>query len=71
MRRVITVDKVGVCFRYYDADNKELGQVNYNMREGYFVLFSWPSSFSALQKIAEYIRLLSFAQKIIKSEICN
>ena len=70
MRRVITADKCAIRFHYY-LDEKEIGQVNYNMSEGHFYVFSWPSSFSSLKKATELIRLLSFAVKIIKSELCN
>lgn len=69
MRRVVTADKVAIRFHYYEGE-KEVGQVNYNMQEGHFYVFSWPSSFSALRKAKELLRLLSFAVKIINSEKC-
>ena len=70
MRRVVTADKVSVRFRYYDKDVKELGNVAYNMRDGLFFVFTWPSSFSSLRKVEELLKLLSFAVKIIRSEKC-
>lgn len=71
MRRVITADKISVGFQYLNQDAKEEGVIRYNMQEGYFVIFTWPSSFSALRKVQELIRLLSFAMKIIRSEECR
>ena len=71
MRRVVTADKISVGFQYLDKDAKELGNIRYNLVEGYFVIFTWPSSFSALRKITELSRLLSFALKIVKSEKCD
>lgn len=71
MRRVVTADKISVGFQYLNEDGKEEGVVRYNMQEGYFVIFTWPSSFSALRKIQELMRLLSFALKIIRSEVCQ
>lgn len=71
MRRVITADKISVGFQYLNQDAKEEGVVRYNMQEGYFVIFTWPSSFSALRKVQELLRLLSFAMKIIRSEECR
>lgn len=67
MRRVITADKISVGFQYL-SDGKEEGNIRYNMQEGYFVVFTWPSSFSMLRKAQELVRLLSFAIRIIKSE---
>lgn len=67
MRRVFTADKVSVRFRYY-LDDKEVGNISYNMHEGSFFVFEWPSAFSPLRKVSELLRLLSFASKIIKSE---
>lgn len=67
MRRVFTADKVSVGFQYYE-DEKQIGNVRYNLQDGYFVVFTWPSSFGPLQKIQELLRLLSFARKIVKSE---
>lgn len=71
MRRVITADKVSVGFQYLNENAKEEGNVRYNMQEGYFVIFTWPSSFSVLRKAQELVRLLSFAIRIIKSEKCQ
>lgn len=73
MRRVVLADKVSVSFHYYEhgEQTKEVGNVSYNMRDGLLHVFAWPSSFSALKKVEELIRLLSFAVKIIKSELCN
>lgn len=71
MRRVVTADKISVGFQYLNENGKEEGVVRYNMQEGYFVIFTWPSSFSALRKIQELMRLLSFALKIIRSEVCQ
>lgn len=67
MRRVFTADKISVRFRYYEGE-KEVGNISYNLLEGRFFVFTWPSSFSSLRKVSELIRLLSFASKIIKSE---
>lgn len=67
MRRVFTADKVSVRFRYY-LDDKEVGNISYNMHEGTFFVFEWPSAFSSVRKVSELLRLLSFASKIIKSE---
>lgn len=67
MRRVTTADKVSVGFHYFENE-KEVGNVRYNLVEGYFVVFSWPPSFPALRKAREFVRLLSFAISIIKSE---
>lgn len=67
MRRVFTADKVSVGFQYIE-DEKEVGVIRYNLVEGYFVIFTWPSSFSALRKIKELMRLLSFANKIVRCE---
>lgn len=71
MRRVITADKISVGFQYLNESNREEGVIRYNMQEGYFVVFTWPSSFSALRKVQELMRLLSFALKIIRSESCR
>lgn len=71
MRRVVTADKISVGFQYLDSDAKEKGVIRYNLVEGYFVVFSWPSSFSALRKAQELVRLLSLAIRIIKCEVCN
>ena len=71
MRRVITADKVSVGFQYLDSNGKEIGVIRYNLVGGYFVIFTWPSSFSALRKIKELSRLLSFALKIVKSEMID
>lgn len=71
MRRVVTADKISVGFQYLDDANKEQGVVRYNMCEGYFVVFTWPSSFSPLRKVEELAKLLSFALKIIRSEKCS
>lgn len=71
MRRVVTADKISVGIQYLDDANKEQGVVRYNMQDGYFVVFAWPISFSALRKAQELARLLSFAIKIIKSEKCS
>ena len=68
MRRLVTADKISVGFQYLDSDGKEVGNIRYNMQEGYFVIFTWPPSFSILRKAQELIRLLSFAVRIIKSE---
>lgn len=68
MRRVITADKISVGFHYYDSDGKEKGNIRYNMQDGYFVVFTWPDTFSALRKAQELARLLAFAIRIIKSE---
>ena len=70
MRRITTADKISVGFQYLDKDNKEVGNIRYNIVEGYFVVFTWPPTFSALRKIEEYFKLLSFALKIVKSEKC-
>lgn len=70
MRRVITADKISVGFQYLNDANKEEGVVRYNMQEGYFVIFTWPSSFTALRKVQELAKLLTFAMKIIRSEKC-
>lgn len=70
MRRVITADKISVGFQYLNDANKEEGVVRYNMQEGYFVVFTWPSSFSALRKVQELAKLLTFAMKIIRAEKC-
>lgn len=67
MRRLLTADKVSCGFQYLEND-KEVGNIRYNLIEGYFVVFTWPPSFSALRKIQELIRLLSFASKIVKCE---
>ena len=69
MRRITTADKVSVGFHYLDDVNKELGNVRYNLVDGYFVVLCWPSSFSALRKITEYMKLLAFAKSIVKSEL--
>lgn len=71
MRRVVTADKISVGFQYIDANGKENGNIRYNMQDGYFVVFTWPITFSALRKVQELARLLSFALKIIKSEKCQ
>lgn len=68
MRRITTADKVSVGFHYLDDAGKEAGNVRYNIAEGYFVLSCWPSSFNALRRIAEYLKLLAFAKSIVKSE---
>lgn len=68
MRRLTTCDKISVGFQYLDYDGKELGNVRYNLIDGYFVVTCWPSSFNSLRKIEEYIRLLSFASKLVKNE---
>lgn len=70
MRRVVLADKCSVKFMYF-VDEKEVGNISYNMVEGYFVVFTWPSSFSPIKKAKELIRLLGFAIKIIGSEVCN
>lgn len=70
MRRVLTADKISVGIHYF-CDEKEVGNIRYNMADGYFCIFTWPSSFSALRKAQELLRLLSFAIKIIRSEKCN
>lgn len=70
MRRLVTADKVGVGFKYLSKDGKEEGNIRYNLIEGYFVIFTWPSTFSSLRKAQELIKLLSFAVRIIKSEKC-
>lgn len=70
MRRITTADKISVGFQYLDNANKELGNIRYNIVEGYFVVFTWPTTFSTLRKIEEYLKLLSFAMKIVKSEKC-
>lgn len=67
MRRLITADKISVGFKYFDGE-KELGNVRYNMVDGYFHVFTWPSSFNALKKATELLKLLGFAVRIIKSE---
>lgn len=67
MRRVFTADKISVRFRYFEGE-KEVGNITYNMLEGKFFVFTWPSTFNSLRKVSELIRLLSFASKIIKSE---
>lgn len=69
LRRVTTADSVSVGFHYIQ-DEKEIGIVKYNLLEGYFVVFTWPPSFSPLRKVQELLRLLSFAVKIIRSEKC-
>ena len=68
MRRITTADKISVGFQYLDDSNKELGNIRYNIVDGYFVLSVWPSSFNALRKISEYIKLLAFAKSIVDSE---
>lgn len=68
MRRVTTADKISVGFHYLDKDNCEVGNVRYNLVDGYFVVTCWPSSFNSLVKISEYLRLLGFAKKIVSSE---
>lgn len=70
MRRVVTADKISVGFQYLNDAGKEEGVVRYNMAEGYFVIFTWPSSFNALRKVQELAKLLTFAMKIIRSEKC-
>lgn len=70
MHRVTTADKISVGFQYLNSENKEVGNIRYNLAEGYFVVFTWPSSFSALRKAEELVKLLSFAIKIIKAEKC-
>lgn len=71
MRRVVTADKVSVGFQFLDANGKEQGIIRYNMQDGYFVVFTWPTSFSALRKAQELARLLTFAIKIIRAEKCQ
>lgn len=73
MRRVVLADKLSVSFHYYERgeQTKEVGNVSYNMRDGLLHVFAWPASFSSLKKVEELIRLLSFAVKIIRSELCN
>lgn len=69
MRRIISADRVSVRFRYFvDGNDKEVGNISYNMQEGRFHVFVWPSDFTPLRKVSELLRLLSFASKIIKSE---
>lgn len=70
MRRLVTADKVSIGFQYLSKDGKEEGNIRYNLCEGYFVIFTWPSSFSALRKAQELVRLLSFAIRIIRFEKC-
>lgn len=70
MRRLVTADKVSVGFQYLSSDGKEQGVIRYNLVEGYFVIFTWPSTFSALRKAQELVRLLSFAIRILRSEKC-
>lgn len=70
MRRLVTADKISVGFQYL-SNGKEEGNIRYNLVKGYFVVSIWPSSFSALRKASELVRLLSFAIKIIKSEKCD
>lgn len=70
MRRVVTVDKVSVRFHYY-IDEKEVGQITYNMQEGQFFVFTWPSSFTSINKAYELIKILRFAIRIIDAEKCN
>lgn len=71
MRRVITADKVSIGFQYLNQNGKEVGNVRYNMQDGYFVVFTWCPTFSALRKAQELVRLLSLAIRIIKSEKCQ
>lgn len=71
MRRIVTADKISVGFQYVDANGKEVGNIRYNMQEGYFVVFTWCPSFSILRKAQELMKLLSFAVRIIKSENAN
>lgn len=71
MRRVVTADKISIGFQYLDENGKEIGNVRYNMRDGYFVVFTWCPSFSSFRKAQELVRLLSFAIRIIKSEKCQ
>lgn len=69
IRRVITADKVSVGFEYQSSDGVQLGLVRYNMSEGKFFFMQFPESFGMAKKIAEYIRLLRFASRIVSNEV--
>ena len=43
MRRLVTADRISVRFRYF-KDEKEVGNVLYNMQDGCFFVFKIPKT---------------------------
>lgn len=67
MRRITFADKMSVGFGYYEGET-ECGHLHYDLKEGKFTVQCWPSAWTMLKRIAEAIRLLRLASKIVSSE---
>lgn len=68
MKRVISVSS-GFISVSYQCDGKEVGHLSYRLFEGSFGIAVWPSDFSALTRIAEYMKVLGYARKLVKDEV--
>lgn len=67
MRRIINADKVSVGFVYFEGE-KDCGHLHYNLVEGRFTVQCFPDKWPVTKKIAEMVRLLRLASKIVNSE---
>lgn len=67
MRRVLSVS-AGFISVSYQVEGREVGHLHYNMFDGLFTIVCWPSDFTALMRIREYLKVLGYAQKLVKDE---